>query len=41
MHPLVRSALSGFGMVHLVWSMHDLTELIERWRLRSDGTSPR
>jgi hypothetical protein len=33
LHPLFRSALSGFGLIHLVWSMHDLTELIERWRL--------
>jgi hypothetical protein len=32
LHPLFRSALSGFGLVHLVWSMHDLTALIERWR---------
>ncbi len=23
--PLLRSALSGFGLVHLVWCMHDLT----------------
>ena len=36
LHPLFRSALSGFGMVHLVWSMHDLTEMIERWRWGAD-----
>ena len=43
LHPLLRGALSGFGLVHLVWSGHDLAELIARWRLRSDpalGTDP-
>lgn len=36
LRPLVRGALSGFGLVHLVWSAHDLAELIGRWRLRAD-----
>jgi hypothetical protein len=36
LHPLLRGALSGFGLVHLVWSTHDLAELIGRWRLRAD-----
>jgi|HubBroStandDraft_3_1064219.scaffolds.fasta_scaffold30407_2 hypothetical protein len=36
LHPLLRGALSGFGLVHLVWSVHDLAELISRWRLRAD-----
>jgi hypothetical protein len=30
LHPLLRGAVSGFGLVHLVWSMHDLTEAIAR-----------
>jgi hypothetical protein len=30
LHPLLRGAVSGFGLVHLVWSMHDLTESIAR-----------
>jgi len=30
--PLLRGALSGFGLVHLVWGIHDLQEL-----LRPDG----
>jgi hypothetical protein len=24
LHPLVRGAVSGFGLVHLVWGVHDL-----------------
>jgi hypothetical protein len=27
-HPLLRGAVSGFGLVHLVWSMHDLTDAL-------------
>ncbi|MCP4663377.1 MAG: hypothetical protein GY856_48915 [bacterium] len=26
--PLLRSALSGFGLVHLVWGFHDLHDLL-------------
>lgn len=26
LHPLLRGAVSGFGLVHLVWSTHDLTQ---------------
>lgn len=26
--PLLRSALSGFGLVHLVWGLHDLADLL-------------
>ena len=33
--PLLRGALSGFGMVHLVWCLHDLQLL-----LRSTATGP-
>jgi hypothetical protein len=36
LHPLVRGAVSGFGLVHLVWSMHDLSGAISR-RLGVDG----
>ena len=35
LHPLFRGAVSGFGLVHLVWSMHDLTGALYR-RLRVD-----
>jgi hypothetical protein len=39
LHPLVRGAVSGFGLVHLVWSLHDLNDLIfRRLGLHGDGT---
>jgi hypothetical protein len=37
LHPLLRGAVSGFGLVHLVWSMHDLTESIGRRLGLDDG----
>jgi len=30
LHPLTRGAVSGFGLVHLVWGLHDLTALLTR-----------
>lgn len=34
LHPIVRGAISGFGLVHLVWGAHDLDLwLAERKRL--------
>jgi hypothetical protein len=36
LHPVFRSAVSGFGLVHLVWGTHDLTDSLAR-RLRVDG----
>ncbi|MDH3404153.1 MAG: hypothetical protein OES32_14935 [Acidobacteriota bacterium] len=32
LHPLLRSAISGFGLVHLIWGVHDLELLLARWR---------
>ena len=32
--PVVRGAVSGFGLVHLVWGAHDLLGWIERRRSR-------
>jgi hypothetical protein len=29
-HPLFRGAVSGFGLVHLVWGAHDLHVLLSR-----------
>ena len=29
-HPLFRGGVSGFGLVHLVWGVHDL----DRWLVR-------
>ena len=38
LHPLLRSAVSGFGLVHLVWSMHDLIDFFaRRWRVDSNA----
>lgn len=36
LHPLLRGAVSGFGLVHLVWSMHDLIDSVTR-RVRVNG----
>jgi hypothetical protein len=38
LHPVFRGAVSGFGLVHLVWSMHDLTDSLAR-RLRLGGNA--
>jgi hypothetical protein len=38
LHPIFRGAVSGFGLVHLVWSMHDLTDSLVR-RLRVGGNA--
>ena len=38
LHPVVRGAVSGFGMVHLVWGAHDLDLLLAR--RRADGEHP-
>lgn len=34
LHPLSRAAVTGFGLIHLVWGAHDLDELIFRRKLR-------
>ena len=35
MDPLFRGALSGFGLLHILWGAHDL----ERWLARRQGVS--
>ena len=35
LHPVVRAAVTGFGLIHLVWGAHDLDELIFRRKLRA------
>lgn len=30
LHPWIRGAVSGFGVVHLIWALHDLIGLIPR-----------
>lgn len=37
-HGVVRGAISGFGLVHLVWGAHDLDGWLARRKL--DGPSP-
>jgi hypothetical protein len=32
--PIVRGAVSGFGLVHFVWGAHDLLRWIEQRRAR-------
>jgi hypothetical protein len=32
---VVRAAVTGFGLTHLVWGAHDLDEIIFRRRLRA------
>lgn len=42
LHPLTRGAVTGFGLVHLVWGIHDLERLLARrhmrGKLRESGT---
>ena len=28
LHPLSRSVITGFGLVHIVWGIHDLEQLL-------------
>ncbi len=37
LHPIARGAVTGFGLVHLVWGVHDLEGLLARrpWRKSS------
>jgi hypothetical protein len=35
LHPFLRAAVTGFGLIHLVWGAHDLDDLIFRRRLRA------
>jgi hypothetical protein len=38
LHPIVRGAISGFGLVHLIWGAHDLDLwLTERKRFSETG----
>ncbi len=39
-HPAVRGAISGFGLVHLVWGAHDLDLWLASRRQAEDRLSP-
>jgi hypothetical protein len=41
LEPIVRGAISGFGLVHLVWGFHDLRELLRRRRAPLQTELPR
>lgn len=30
LHPAVRAGVTGFGLIHLIWGIHDLTLLLFR-----------
>jgi hypothetical protein len=32
LHPAVRAGVTGFGLIHLIWGLHDLTLLFSRRR---------
>jgi len=38
LHPLFRSLVTAFGVVHLVWAVNDLDLLLMRWRSREKQT---
>ncbi len=37
LHPILRGAVTGFGIVHLIWGVHDLELLLERWFRRRES----
>jgi hypothetical protein len=39
LHPLFRSLISAFGLVHLIWGAHDLDLLLQQFRSRKERPS--
>jgi hypothetical protein len=35
LYPVARAAVTGFGLIHLVWGAHDLDDLLFRRRVRA------
>ncbi len=35
LHPFFRSLVTAFGVVHLVWAVNDLDQLLQHWRSRA------
>ena len=35
LHPILRSAISAFGLLHLIWAAHDVDLLLIRWKRRA------
>lgn len=40
MHPVSRSAVTGFGLIHLVWGAHDLEDWLLRRKTRAAAPPP-
>jgi len=40
LHPVFRGAVTGFGLVHLLWGLHDLIGVITRRPEPALGTTP-
>lgn len=40
LHPLFRSLISAFGLLHLIWAVHDLDLLLKHRRSRERPTYP-
>ena len=39
LHPFVRSTVSGFGLLHLIWGAHDLDLMLSRWKAQRAKSS--
>lgn len=39
LHPFVRSAISAFGAIHLVWAAHDLDLMLSRLKAKRRSVS--
>ena len=37
LHPFARSLVSAFGVLHLIWAMHDLQAIVSRRRSRPNA----
>lgn len=40
LHPVFRGLISGFGLVHLTWGVHDLDRWLAERRLGGRSTTP-
>ena len=34
LHPMIRSLISAFGVVHFVWALNDLDSFLRHWKSR-------
>lgn len=40
LEPFTRGAVTGFGLVHLLWGTHDLELWLSKRRLRGESSTP-